>query len=46
MEQTNVHQDIDNVTTHSIGHNIVLTQDITFAGIMTEKKSPVLKLHY
>jgi hypothetical protein len=46
MEQTNFYKKIDNVTIHTVEHDIVLTQDIIFDHLATGKKSPVLKLNY
>jgi hypothetical protein len=46
MEETNFYRGIDNVTIHTIEHDIVLTQDIIFDYLTTGKKSPVLKLNY
>ena len=46
MEETNFYKGIDNVTIHTVEHNIVLTQDIMFDYLTTGKKSPVLKLNY
>ena len=46
MEQTNFYKGIDNVTIHTVEHDIVLTQDIIFDYLTTGKKSPVLKLNY
>jgi len=46
MEETNFYKGIDNVTIHTVEHDIVLTQDIIFDYLKTGKKSPVLKLNY
>jgi hypothetical protein len=46
MEETNFYKGIDNVTIHTVEHDIVLTQDIIFDYLTTGKKSPVLKLNY
>ena len=46
MEETNFYKGIDNVTIHTVEHDIVLTQDIIFDYLMTGNKSPVLKLNY
>jgi len=46
MEETNFYRGIDNVTIHTVEHDIVLPQDIIFDYLTTGKKSPVLKLNY
>jgi hypothetical protein len=46
MEETNFYRGIDNVTIHTVEHDIVLTQDIILDYLTTRKKSPVLKLNY
>ena len=46
MEEANFYKGIDNVTIHTVEHDIVLTRDIIFDYLMTGKKSPVLKLNY
>ncbi|MBW1999678.1 MAG: hypothetical protein JRJ29_17160 [Deltaproteobacteria bacterium] len=46
MEISNFYRGTDNVTIHSIEHDIVLTQDIIFAYTQTGKVSPVINLNY
>jgi hypothetical protein len=46
MEITNFDKGTNNVTIHSIEHDIILTQDIIFDYITTGKISPVIKLNY
>ncbi len=46
MEISNFYKGIDNVTIHTIEHDIVLTQDIIFDYIKTGKLSSVLNLNY
>ena len=46
MEKSNRYKGIDNVTIHTIEHDIVLTQDIIFDYIKSGKISPVLNLNY
>ena len=46
MEISNRYKGIDNVTIHTIEHDIVLTQDIIFDYVKSGKISPVLNLNY
>ncbi len=46
IEIRNFYKNIDNVTTHAVEHDIVLTQDIVFDYVSTAKISPVLNLNY
>jgi len=46
MEISNFYRGTDNMTIHSIEHDIVLTQDIIFAYAQTGKLSPVINLNY
>jgi len=46
MEISNFYKGIDNVTIHTIEHDIVLTQDIIFDYLKTGKLSSVLNLNY
>lgn len=46
MEISNFYKGIENVSIHTIEHDIVLTQDIIFDYIKTGKLSPVLNLNY
>ena len=46
MEITNFYKGIDNVTIHTIEHDIVLTHDIIFDYIKAGKISPVINLNY
>lgn len=46
MEISNPYKGLDNVTIHTIEHDIVLTQDIVFDYIKSGKISPILNLNY
>jgi hypothetical protein len=46
MEMSNFYKGIDNVTIHTIEHDIVLTKDIIFDYVKTGKISTVLNLNY
>jgi len=46
MEVSNRYKGIENVTIHTIEHDITLTQDIIFEFIKSNKLSPVINLNY
>jgi hypothetical protein len=46
MEISNCYKGTDNVTTHAVEHDIVLTHDIVFDYIKTGKISPVINFNY